>query len=394
MPYTISPLIEKVHPPPISEVKGWLAGRPDNGLELIDLCQAVPDYPPAAELTAHLATLLADPLLSKYSPDEGLPEVRQAVCAAWRRMYGALIAPDSVCLTIGASQAFWLAIVTLCQAGDEVVVQSPYYFDHPMALEMLGLRGVYAPFDESSAGLPSPAALERLITDKTRAILLVTPSNPTGAITPPEILAELYELAKQYNIALILDETYNAFIPGGSRPHDLFTRPDWGDHLIQIASFGKTYALTGYRAGMLVAAPRLIRHALKAQDTMVVCPPRITQHAVKYGLEHLDQWVAANREMMTQRHDLFRAEFLKPGNPFQLVASGAFFAWVRHPFGGTGRAAVRRLMDEAAVLCLPGEVFGPGMESYLRLAFGNIREAEIPEAVRRFREFPVERATR
>ncbi|BCS52273.1 aminotransferase [Geobacter sp. SVR] len=392
MPYTVSPRIAGVHPPPISEVRGWLAERPDNGLELIDLCQAVPDYPPAPELTAHLATLLTDPHISKYSPDEGLPDVRQAVCEAYRRSYGAVIGPDSLCLTIGASQAFWLAIVTLCQAGDEVVVQSPYYFDHPMALEMLGLKGVYAPFDESAAGLPSPAVLESLITGKTRAILLVTPSNPTGAITPPEILADLYELARRHNIALILDETYNAFIPGGARPHDLFTRPDWGEHLIQIASFGKTFALTGYRAGMLVASPQFIRHALKAQDTMAVCQPRITQQAVKYGLEHLDGWVAANREMMARRHDLFRAEFLKPGNPFHLAASGAFFAWVRHPFGGTGRTAARRLVDEAAVLCLPGEVFGPGLEGYLRLAFGNIREEQIPEAVRRFRGIRTESA--
>jgi len=90
---------------------------------------------------------------------------------------------------------------------------------------------------------------------------------------------------------------------------------------------------------------------------------------------------------MARRHDLFRAEFLRLGNPFQLAASGAFFAWVRHPFAGlTGRQTARRLVDEAAILCLPGEVFGPGLEDYLRLAFGNIREEAIPEAVRRFRE--------
>jgi aspartate/methionine/tyrosine aminotransferase len=156
---------------------------------------------------------------------------------------------------------------------------------------------------------------------------------------------------------------------------------------VQIASFGKTFALTGFRAGLLAASPEFIHQALKAHDTMAVCQPRITQHAVRYGLDHLDGWVAANREMMARRHDLFRSEFLKPGNPFQLAASGAFFAWVRHPWlEWTGRQAARRLVDEAAILCLPGEVFGPGLEGYLRLAFGNIRAEAIPEAVRRFRE--------
>jgi aspartate/methionine/tyrosine aminotransferase len=383
----LSPLITNVHFPPISEVKRWLAGRPHDGRELIDLCQAVPDYAPAAELTAHLARLTDDPLMSKYSPDEGLPEVREAICAYYGRKYGARLAPDNFCLTIGASQAFWLAMVTLCRAGDEVVVQSPYYFDHPMALDILGIRGVYAPFVETAGGLPDPAAIASLITDKTRAILLVSPSNPTGAITPPETLRELFAIARRHDIALLLDETYNEFIPDGARPHDLFSAPEWGGHFVQIASFGKTYALTGYRAGQLVASAQFIHHALKAQDTMAVCQPRITQHAVKFGVEHLDGWVTANRDMMGRRHDLFRAEFTKPGNPFRLAASGAFFAWVRHPFDTcTGRHVAKRLVDEAAILCLPGEVFGPGLEGYLRLAFGNIREDAIPEAVRRFRE--------
>jgi len=246
---------------------------------------------------------------------------------------------------------------------------------------------VYAPFVEADGGIPDPVTIEGLITGRTKAILVVSPSNPTGAITPPETVRELFEIARRHNIALILDETYNEFIPGGVRPHELFTDPAWGDHFVQIASFGKTYALTGYRAGMLVASAEFIHHALKAQDTMAVCQPRITQHAVKFGVENLDQWVAANREMMSRRHDLFRSEFMQSGNRFHLAASGAFFAWVRHPFDGcSGRQIAKRLVDEAAILCLPGEVFGPGLEGYLRLAFGNIREEVIPEAVRRFRE--------
>ena len=390
MSMMLSSLIAGVHFPPISEVKRWLAERPQDGRELVDLCQAVPDYAPAPELTEHLSLLLSDPIMSKYSPDEGLPEVREAVCGYYGRKYGARLSPGNICLTIGASQAFWLALVTLCRAGDEIVVQAPYYFDHPMALDILGIRGVYAPFVEADGGVPDPAAIESLISSRTKAILVVSPSNPTGAITPPETLRELFDVARRHNIALILDETYNEFIPGGIRPHELFSNPEWGDHFVQIASFGKTYALTGYRAGLLAASEEFIHHALKAQDTMAVCQPRITQQAVKFGVENLDGWVAANRDMMSRRHDLFRAEFTRPGNRFRLTASGAFFAWVRHPFSNcSGREAAKRLVDEAAILCLPGEVFGPGLEGYLRLAFGNIREEAIPEAVQRFREFTV-----
>jgi aspartate/methionine/tyrosine aminotransferase len=387
MNYNISPLIEAVHFPPISEVRSWLASRPERPDQpLIDLCQAVPDYPPAAELTAHLATLLDDPLTARYTIDEGLAEVREALCGRYERLYGAVINPRQLCLTIGASQAFWLAMVTLCRAGDEVIIQVPYYFDHDMALAMLGIDRRYAPFDPASGGLPSVTAIADLITPRTRAIILVTPSNPTGAVTPPALLRELYQLAASRGIALVLDETYADFLSVGSRPHDLFQDPEWGEHLVQIMSFGKSYALTGYRAGLLVAAEGFIHHALKAQDSMAVCQPRLTQQAIRFGVTHLDGWLATNREMMARRHDRFRAEFTRPGNPFQLVASGAFFGWVRHPFPGrSGREVARQLATEAGILTLPGEVFGPGLTDYLRLAFGNVQEEAIPEAVARFR---------
>lgn len=391
MKFPISPHIRNVHFPPISEVKSWIPGDDArSGPSLIDLCQAVPDYPPARELTDHLATLLDDPLTSKYTPDEGLPEVREAISARYRRIYGARISPSQICLTIGASQAFWLAMITLCREGDEVIVQLPAYFDHPMALEMLGINCVYAPFIEEAGGFPAVEGIARLITSKTRAILLVTPSNPTGVVTPPETLLELYRLAKRHHIALVLDETYGEFIAGGERPHELFALADWDNHFVHITSFGKTYALTGYRAGMLAASEAFIHQALKIQDTMAVCQPRITQHAIRFGVDHLDGWVTANRVMMERRHDLFFAEFAREGNPFHLAASGTFFAWVRHPFAGkTGREVAKRLVKEAGLLTLPGEVFGPGLTGYLRLAFGNIREGTIPEAVERFRTFPV-----
>jgi len=269
-----------------------------------------------------------------------------------------------------------------------VIVQTPYYFDHDMGLAMLGIKRRYAPFDPASGGIPSALAIASLITQRTRAVLLVTPSNPTGAVTPPAVVEELYILCKKRNIALVLDETYADFIASDAPPHRLFTNPDWGEHLIHIMSFGKSYSLTGYRAGLLLASDRLIHHALKVQDTMVVCQPRLTQMALAFAADTLDSWVRENCLMMARRHDLFCKEFALPGNPFELVASGSFFGWVRHPFAGlTGRRAARKLIDEAGLLTLPGEVFGPGFEGYLRLALGNIGEEKIPEAMARLRNF-------
>lgn len=388
MKYAVSPNIETVHYPPISEVRQWAAEyRRAAELPLIDLCQAVPDYPPAEELTNYMASQVVDPLTARYTPDEGLPQVREALAARYRRIYRARLDAGNICLTIGASQAFWLAMTTLCRAGDEVIVQTPYYFDHDMGLAMLGINRRYAPFDPAGGGILSVPAIASLITQRTRAILLVTPSNPTGVVTPPAILEELYRLAEKHGIALLLDETYADFIVSDAPPHQLFTKPEWGEHFIHIMSFGKTYSLTGYRAGLLLASERFIHHALKVQDTMVVCQPRLTQMALAFAADNLDPWVGDNRRMMARRHDLFCREFALPGNPFELVASGSFFGWVRHPFAGlTGRQAAKKLIEEAGLLTLPGEVFGSGFEGYLRLALGNIGEEKIPEAISRMRQ--------
>lgn len=391
MKYTINPRINAVSFPPISEVWNWVsANRHPRDLPLIDLCQAVPSHPPESGLVAHLREQIDDPATYRYSPDEGLPEVRAGLCAYYQRRYGAHMTPEHTCLTIGASQAFWLAIVTLCQPGDEVVVVAPYYFDHVMALDILGIRSVFVPFDDQNGGVPDPRALASRINARTRALLMVTPSNPTGVVMPPEVLAEIHQLARKNDVALILDETYQAFIPGGARPHELFCDPDWSDHFIHIASYGKTFALTGMRAGVLAASPEFLLQAIKAQDTMAVCAPRITQQAILYGVTHLDSWVAEKRDQMQRRHDLFVEQFATGGNPFRLVTSGSFFAWVRHPFSGhSGRQVSRLLLEEAGVLTLGGEVFGPALSGYLRIALGNITEDRIAEAVRRLRDFPV-----
>lgn len=314
--------------------------------------------------------------------------MRKALAGRYQRIYAASLSADNICLTVGASQAFWLTMMALCRAGDEVIIQTPYYFDHDMGLAMLGIKRVYAPFNPADGGLPSVEAISGLITQKTRAILLVTPSNPTGTVTPPELIEKLYSLAAGHRIALVLDETYADFILSDAAPHQLLARQDWGETFIQIMSFGKTYSLTGYRAGLLLASEKLVHHALKAQDTMVVCQPAITQLALAFAAENLDSWVSGNARMMAQRHERFCHEFAQPGNPFELVASGSFFGWVRHPFQDlSGRQAAKKLIDEAGLLTLPGEVFGPGFEGYLRLALGNIGEETIPEAVRRLREY-------
>jgi len=379
----INKLIRQVQPPPITEVKSWLAGRSASAaLPLLDLCQAVPNYPPEPGLISHLQKALDDPATYRYSPDEGLPDVRTDLCHWYQRHYQSAPQPDQICLTIGASQAFWLAMMCLCQPGDEVIVPLPAYFDHLMALQSYGVKPSYIPFDPDSSGLPDLAAIEQKITPRTRALLLVSPSNPTGATIPSQQLEQLLDLAQARSIVLILDETYNCFINdfSNSPPHQLFRHNNWQQHFVHVASFGKTFALTGLRCGALIGAMELIEQALKIQDSMVVCQPRPAQLALQYGCGHLDGWIEEKAQIMQQRHAAVTACFDTGIKGFELTASGSFFAWVKHPWVGlSGRQAARKLLDKAGIICLPGEAFGPGLEPYLRLAFGNIETGQMNE---------------
>lgn len=386
MKFQVNRHIKDVYYPPIVEIKRHVKGdKTITGLPYIDLCQAVPDYSPAEEVVTHLQGKLPEPETSLYTADEGLHNVREAVCRRYERKYSAKITPDNICLTMGASQAFWLAMVTLCEQGDEVIVQVPTYFDYDMALKMMGIKCVYAPFDETTGGLPDADVIRSLITNKTRAILVVSPSNPTGMVVPPAIINKLYEVASEFGVALVMDETYSDFIAGGRQPHMLFEYEGWGNHFVHIMSFGKSYAMTGYRSGLLAGSPQFMHEALKAHDTMAICQTTSTQLALGYALDHLDYWVEENRLRMEQRHDCFKSCFTESDNPFTLVTSGAFFAWIKHPFSNkSGKDIAIKLIEQAGIVCLPGEIFGPGMSPYLRVAFGNIKQEMIPEAVSRF----------
>lgn len=380
------PHLKKIQTPPITEVKRWIAGRKfPQDRPLVDLCQAIPSYSPAPELIEYMKGVMSEPSTYIYSPDEGLPEVREEVAHWYQRQYKSGPSSHQLCLTIGASQAFWLALTCICQPGDEVIIQLPAYFDHLMGLQTLGIKPIFAPFDPTTAGQSNIQTIENLISDKTKAILLVTPSNPTGAIIDHNMAEDLFQLAGKNNITLILDETYNAFV--GKQPHQLFSLPDWTENFIHIASFGKTFALTGLRCGALIASENIIEQALKVQDSMVVCQSRPAQLALAYGCRHLDKWVAKNTAMMQQRHDSFKEQFIAADIDFELSASGSFFAWIKHPWTQmSGRQVAKKLTDESNLICLPGEAFGPGLEPYLRLAFGNIELEHIPVAISRFKE--------
>jgi aspartate/methionine/tyrosine aminotransferase len=374
MSYALSPLVAAAIEPPIAEAKAWIAGRVlPADKPLLDLAQAEPSYPPAASLTEHLATLVRQPETARYTAIAGIRPLREALAAHLGAAYGGAVRPDQCFVTAGCNQAFCLAIMALARAGDEVILPVPYYFNHRMWLDMLGIRAVHLGFRPDRAGVPDPADAVPLIGPRTRAIVLVTPSNPTGAIYPPAVIEAFHELARSHGLALLIDETYKDFLGRDGAPHGLFRRPDWPGTLVHLYSFSKAFALTGYRVGAITAGPALLGAVVKIMDTVAICAPRVGQEAALYGLGHLDEWRAEKSRQMAGRLQALRAVFRSNRLTYRLISAGAFFAYVRHPFEGVPAAAVaRRLADEQNILCLPGSMFGPGQDEFLRLAFGNV----------------------
>lgn len=383
-----NPWLAAVAPSPIGETKRWVLGRSfPADRPLVDLSQAVPGYPPALELRQHLGELLLDPAMHGYTPILGLPALRDAYANHLSAFYGAPVAAAEVGITSGCNQAFCLALMSLAQAGDQVILPRPHYFNHDMWMRMQGVEPVSLDFRPGSGAVPHPDDAEKLIGPRTRAIVLISPNNPTGAVYPPETIHAFFELAKKHGIALILDETYKDFLPEGTQPHGLFQRPDWRGTLVHLYSFSKVFALTGYRVGAVTAGVELMAEIEKAMDCVSICPPRLGQEAALYGLAQLLPWARENTRGLKARADLL-GQGLARSNRWRLVSIGAYFAYVEHPFAGQASTAVsKRLADEENLLTIPGDMFGAGQERFIRLAFANVADDRIPTVLERLERF-------
>ena len=383
-----NPWLAAVEPSPIGETKRWVLGRTfPADRPLIDLSQAVPGYPPALQLRQHLGTLLLDPTMHGYTPILGISTLREDYAAHMSGFYGATIAPTEVGITSGCNQAFCLALMSIARAGDQVILPRPHYFNHDMWMRMQGVEPVSLDFRPGSGGVPSAEDAERLITDRTRAIVLISPNNPTGAVYPAATIHAFYELAKRRGLTLLLDETYKDFLPEGTRPHELFGDPDWRGTLVHLYSFSKVFALTGYRVGAVTAGAKLMAEIEKAMDCVSICPPRLGQEAALYGLRNLLPWARENTKGLKARADLL-GNGLNRSNRWRLISIGAYFAYVEHPFGSERSTRVsKRLADEENLLTIPGDMFGAGQERFIRLAFANVSDDKIPVVLERLERF-------
>ncbi|WGT49498.1 aminotransferase [Thioclava nitratireducens] len=375
MPHPLNPALAATFPPPVMEARRWLDGveftadRP-----LINVSQAAPvDPPPEALRQAIAEAALNDPQAHLYGPVLGLPDLRAELAHQWSLAYGGEVAARQVAITQGCNQAFCATLATLAGPGDEVILPTPWYFNHKMWLDMAGVHTV--PLAPGAGLLPDPEEAAAKITGKTRAIVLVSPNNPGGAEYPAELLRAFADLAKRHKLALIVDETYRDFDSRNGAPHDLFSDPDWPDYFIHLYSFSKAYRLTGHRVGAIVAGEARLAEIEKFLDTVAICPSQLGQMAALWGMVHLSQWVAGEREEILRRRTAMEAAFADLEG-WKMLGCGAYFAYVTHPDPRPSPDFAQALVREAGVLMLPGTMFMPqganGAAQQMRIAFANV----------------------
>ena len=374
--------------PPVMEARRWLQGvtfpadRP-----LINVSQAAPVDPPPPSLRQAMAeAALTRDDAHLYGPVLGMPALRSALSDQINRHYGATTSSDHIAITSGCNQAFAAAIASLCGEEDEVILPTPWYFNHKMWLDMAGVRAV--PLPVGAGMLPDVTAAETLIGPATRAITLVSPNNPCGVEYPAGLLRDFLALARRHGIALIVDETYRDFDSRSGPPHTLFQEPEWENTFIHLYSFSKAYRLTGHRVGALVASSDRLREAEKFLDTVAICPGQIGQYAALWGLENLSDWVAGERdEILLRRHAIANGFHVLAARGWELMGLGAYFAYMSYPFDTSSGDLAPRLVEEAGILCLPGTMFWPegsaDGQQQLRIAFANLDTAGIAELYKR-----------
>ena len=384
MIHPLNPAMAATFPPPVMEARRWLAGvtfpadRP-----LINISQAAPVNTPHLGIRQAIAdAALNNPDAHLYGPVLGLPALRAEIAAQWSASYGGAIDPAQVAITQGCNQAFCAVMSTLAGAGDEVILPTPWYFNHKMWLDMQGITTL--PLTTGAGLIPEAETAASLITPRTRAIVLVSPNNPGGVEYPAATLAAFRDLARERGLALIVDETYRDFDSRTGRPHDLFTDPDWPDTFIHLYSFSKAYRLTGHRVGAVIASEQRLAEIEKFLDTVAICPSQLGQIAALWGMQNLTQWVAGERaETLTRRAAMIHGFAALPD--WKLLGCGAYFAYVEHPYAMPSDTLCKALVSRASLLMLPGTMFQPqGLgQNQIRIAFANVDTTGIAQVFNR-----------
>ena len=369
--------IDAVQAPIIPILGEWIRQSPGT----ISLGQGMVGYGPPQEALAAVPRFLAEPGAHRYGPVEGLPALVEALTHKLTTENHLDLSRSRVVVTAGGNLAFMNAVLAVADPGDEVILQAPYYFNHEMAVVMAGCRAVVVPTDARYQ--LQVDAIAAAITPRTRAVVTISPNNPSGAVYPEADLRAVNALCAARGVWHIHDEVYEYFTYG--LPHfSPASIPGADAHTISLYSLSKAYGFASWRIGYMTVPETLWVAVNKIQDTLLICPPHVSQAAavgaLAAGRAYCDGHIAALAAV--RRHVLERLEAI--GDIAEAPsADGALYCLVRVKTPLDSMAFAQRLIREHKVATVPGSAFGLTTGTYLRVSYGALAAETVDEGMAR-----------
>lgn len=368
-----------VQDPIIPVVAGLIHANPGT----ISLGQGVVNFGPPASAYEKIKQFRKNNQNHKYGPVEGLPEFKERIMEKLTTENGIYIDNTTqIVITAGANMGFLNALFAITDPGDEIILLVPYYFNHEMAVTMLNCKPVLVATDGHYQ--PDINKIEEAITTRTRAVVTVSPNNPTGAVYSEDILTSINGFCRRYNIYHITDETYEYFTYNDARHFSPASLPDSGHHTISLFSLSKAYGFASWRIGYMVIPQHLTSAVTKAQDTNLICPPVISQYAALGALEAGREYCNEKMQSIRDVRKQLLKELMEIGSDiFIACADGAFYLFLKINTGITAIQMATRLIENHKIAVIPGSAFGMDQGCYLRVSYGALEKETAILGIRR-----------
>ena len=348
----------------------------------ISLGQGVVDYAPPAAAHEALIRFCAEPARHKYQHELGIPELRERIATRLAAENGIDADRFSLMVTAGGNMAFLTALLAICDQGDEVVLVKPYFFNHEMAVRIIGCRPVVVAADERYQ--LNLASIEAAIGPRTRAVVTVSPNNPSGAVYSESDLGAVNALCTDWGLYHISDEVYEYFLFDGARHFSPGAIAGADTHTVCIYSLSKSYGFASWRVGYMLFPSSLLEAVKKIQDTNVICAPVVSQFAAVGVLETGRQWVEERIESIAAVRRIALDALSSLGERVTVPrADGAFYFLVRVHRGEDSVELVERLIRKHRIAVIPGTAFGMDDGCYLRIGYGAVNAAAMEEGMER-----------
>jgi aspartate/methionine/tyrosine aminotransferase len=345
----------------------------------ISLGQGVVYYGPPPEALEQISRFLADPENHKYKPVQGLPLLCDALEKKLKSENGiSLNAESNLMVTAGGNMAFMNSVLAITDPGDEIILQTPYYFNHEMAVTMVSCRPVLVVTDENYQLRPD--AIRQAITPRTRAVVTISPNNPTGAVYPEAALRRVNEICRESGIYHIHDEAYEYFTYDNAAHFSPASVSGSAAHTLSLFSLSKAYGFASWRIGYMVLPEYLMVSVKKIQDTMLICAPVISQYAAAGALGVGREWCRERLRAMAEVRQ-FALQELRPLRDRCEVppAEGAFYFLLRLHTERSSMEVTEWLIREHGVAVIPGTAFGVEKGCSLRVAYGALQQQTARE---------------